>query len=92
MTSMARTGERVDQIVEYLKKNVSKGYRTQDLKWALISQGYSKIEVDKGMKEYEEFRALQRPKLIEPPKPEVIVEMPKVEPEKKGFFKRLFGS
>lgn len=83
---MGRTGERVDQIVEYIKKNVSKGYKSQDLKWALISQGYSKIEVDKALKEYEEFQSLQRPKVvIEMPKKVEV--MPQVEPEKRPWYK-----
>jgi SOS response regulatory protein OraA/RecX len=77
-------------IVEYLRKNMAKGYKPQDLKWALINQGYSRMEVDKAIKMVSEFEALQRPKKIEEPKVEPIVEMPEV-PAKKGFFKRLFG-
>lgn len=88
---MARTGDRVDQIVEYLKKNVSKGYKPQDLKWALISQGYSKIEVDKAIKVFEEWQALQRPKIVEAPKVEVIEEPKPIVEEKKGFWKKIFG-
>lgn len=88
MSSMARTGERVDQILDYIKKNVAKGYKPQDLKWALISQGYSKIEVDKALKEYEELKALQKPKVVvEMPKTEIMTEAPKVQPEKKAWYK-----
>lgn len=87
---MVRTGDRVDQVVEYMKKNVNKGYKPVDLKWALISQGYSKIEVDKGLKVFDEWRALQRPRVVEQPKVEVMHEEPVFE-EKKGFFKKLFG-
>src|SRR3989338_3625907 len=33
-----------------MKKNLKKGYTKESLKWALIGQGYSKIEVEKALK------------------------------------------
>ncbi len=33
-------------LVEHIKKNLSKGYDEESLKYALIKQGYSRIEVN----------------------------------------------
>lgn len=79
-------------IVEYLRKNMAKGYKPQDLRWALINQGYSRMEVDKAIKMVSEFETLQKSKKVEAPKSEPFVEvMPQVEPEKKSFWKKIFG-
>jgi len=39
----------VDELVEYIKKNLKKGYTRESMKWALINQGYSKMEVEKAL-------------------------------------------
>ena len=84
--------EQVEKLTEYIKKNLSKGrgYTTEALKWALISQGYSRTSVEKAIEIATKQIAASAPKLE--PKKEVkteIVEEP-VE-EKKGFFQRLFS-
>ena len=40
-------------IVEHLKKAITKGYKVNSLKWALINQGYSEVIVDKALKQAE---------------------------------------
>ena len=35
-----------NQLAEYIKKNLQKGYNQDTLRYSLISQGYSKISVD----------------------------------------------
>jgi len=82
--------EYLPKIVEYFKKNMAKGYKIDQLKFALISQGQSRVLIDKAMevvqKEIQD-KAAEKPKMFEQPKVEVIEE----EPRKKGFFSRLFG-
>ena len=34
------------KIIEYFKKNLSKGYTPEALKWALVNQGYSRLTVE----------------------------------------------
>ncbi len=46
---MANEKETVTKIVEYVEKNLKKGYKSEELKWALINQKYSKIEIEKAM-------------------------------------------
>jgi hypothetical protein len=61
----------------YIKKNVKKGYTTESLKWALISQGHSKLEVEKAMQLAQSEMAREAPTLKT--KPEIKVEI--VEPK-----------
>lgn len=81
-------------LIDHIKKNISKGYSQESLKWALIDQGHSKSEVKDILKmankELEE----------EKPKPQKK-EMPKIKHEIYGsdnkpirlpFFKRIFGN
>ncbi len=37
------------KIINYFKKNLSKGYSPVSLKWALIQQGYSRILVESAL-------------------------------------------
>lgn len=77
-------------LVEYVKKNLGKGYTLESLKWALISQGHSKLEVDKAIKQAQSELAKQAP--ILKPSPEVQQPQVHVEPEPQpSFWKRLFG-
>lgn len=80
--------------VNYIKRNLQKGYDKDSLKWALISQGNTKQEVEKAFahaeREIANDSAMEARRLASmqpPPKIETI--MP--EEKKKGFFARLFG-
>jgi hypothetical protein len=89
MIPRPKEGDAVAPIVHYIEKNLAKGHKLESLKWALINQKYSKIEIDKAIKIIE----ARTPKKEEPkvvPMEEVKQE-PIVIPEKKGFFARLFG-
>jgi len=57
----------IQQLVNYLKRNLSKGYTLESLKWALISQGYSRSEVNRAIKLTNEELAREAPKLKEKP-------------------------
>ena len=57
----------IQQIVNYMKRNLSKGYTIESLKWSLISQGYSRSEVDRAISLTHEELAKEVPKLEEKP-------------------------
>lgn len=80
------------EIVDYIKRNIKKGYTVESLKWALVSQGYSKLEVEKAIVKVNADLAAQAPVLET--KPTITYEtVPPVEQvqEKKSFWKKLFG-
>ena len=82
----------LQNLVDYVKKNLAKGYSLESLKWALINQGHSRIEVDKSIKEAQAELARTEPRLkVQPavfPSEPIQVE---VEPEPKSLWKKLFG-
>lgn len=90
---MIKKGDYVGEISVYVKKNLKKGYTKESLRWALINQGHSKLEVDKAIRKAEDTLADEAPVLKT--KPEITYDV--VEPsdaiveEKKPFWKRLFG-
>ncbi|MBS3083930.1 hypothetical protein J4423_03945 [Candidatus Pacearchaeota archaeon] len=86
----------ITSTVNYIKRNLQKGYDKDSLKWALINQGNSRIEVDKAFVQAE--KEMARDSSIESqrlasmqPAPRIEPIMPEVE-KKKGFFSRFFGS
>ena len=85
----------IEDLVNYVKKNLKKGYTKESLKWALISQGYSKIEVIKAIKRVDEELSMEAPLIKEKPVIKYEVIQPKnidVEPGAfKKFLKKLFG-
>ncbi|MCX8159042.1 MAG: hypothetical protein N3D20_02000 [Candidatus Pacearchaeota archaeon] len=83
----------IRQLVDYLKKNLRKGYTKESLKWALVNQGHSKIQVEKAMRMVDTELAMQAPVLETKPqiKVEVIKEENENKEEKPSFWKRIFG-
>ncbi|MEM4271394.1 MAG: hypothetical protein QXO70_04875 [Candidatus Pacearchaeota archaeon] len=81
----------IRQLVDYIKKNLKKGYTKESLKWALVNQGHSKIQVEKAMRFVDAELAMQAPVLETKPeiKVEVITEDKKE--EKPSLWKRIFG-
>ena len=79
------------EILDYLERNMSKGYSLESLKWALVQQGYSKLEVEKAMQQINKKLSI-KPK-VEEAKPEITYQSEPIipEPEKKSFWGRLFG-
>jgi hypothetical protein len=81
----------IDELSDYARKNLKKGYTKESLRWALINQGYSKLEVDKALNKAEQDLAREAP--ILKPRP-VTEEMPMPQEEiveKKSFWQRWFG-
>jgi len=81
----------IQQLAEYIKKNIAKGYTLDSLKIALESQGYSKVAIERAIEELNEEMAKKAPKIKEKPviRYEIIQEEPKE--EKKNFFKKIWG-
>jgi len=77
-------------LVEYVKKNLKKGYTLDSLKWALIKQGYSRSLVEEALSIANKELSDEAPVIRDKPeiKHEVVEEFH--EP-KKSFWKRLFG-
>ncbi len=84
-----RESERHRKIVDYIKRNVSKGYTTESLKWALIGQGYTRNAIDAAFETAHKEIAETAPQVESLPEPKVeMVEQPV---EKVSFWKRWFG-
>ena len=91
---MVRDTSHHKAIVDYVKKNLEKGYTKDSLKWALINQGYMKIEVEKAFRIVEEEMPKMPPLRQEPRQVQVtstIQVNPEVEQEKVSFWKKWFG-
>jgi SOS response regulatory protein OraA/RecX len=87
------------QLAEYIKKNLSKGYTQDSLRFALLKQGYSRTTVEKAMEIANKQMAENAPRMVEKPvvKYEVIdddemaAKIAAQDSANKGFFKRFFG-
>ena len=81
------------KIMEYMQKNLKKGYTLESLRWALIGQGYSRTSVDFAVQELNKELARKAPVLKEEPviKHEIIGENDRPITVKKSWWKRIFG-
>lgn len=84
---MKRDINYVQELAEYMKKNLKKGYTKESLRWALVNQGHSRIEVEKAVRLVDAELASEAP--ILKAKPEVAIEV--IPEPKKSFWQRLFG-
>lgn len=84
----------IQQLTDYIRKNLIKGYTLDSLRVSLINQGYSKISVEKAIERANQQIAQEIPPIKEKPQitHKIITEDNEVIiPEKKGFLKRIFG-
>lgn len=81
------------KIINYFKKNIAKGYTQEALKWALISQGYSRVIVEDVIEQANKELSEKAPILKEKPviKYEIIDEYDNPIEIKKPWWKRIFG-
>ncbi|MBT3404802.1 hypothetical protein HN832_02275 [archaeon] len=63
-----RESEQRKKIVEYLKRNLKKGYTLDSLRWALINQDYSKVLIENAIDKVHQELAEKAPILKEKPK------------------------
>ena len=85
---------RKEKLIEYLKKNISKGYNEEALKWALVNQGYSRTEILDAIKIVsDELKEKEKP--IAKEKPKIKYQLYDKDNQlinlKKPFLKRFFG-
>lgn len=82
------------QIADYFKKNLAKGYTPDALKFSLLKQGYSKTSVEKAYETASRQQAHTAPKMVE--KPTITYSYDEEELKRKvaeqdsGFFKRIW--
>jgi len=83
----------VNNLVQYFKKNIKKGYTVESLRWALIRQGYSRVLVEKAIEQTTKELAIEAPVLKDKPviKYQVIDEHGIPIVLKKPWWKRIFG-
>jgi len=88
-----RETEHLKKLSDYMKRNLSKGYDTDSLKWALINQGHSKAAVEKAVEIARQ--ELARESAISREKPvithEVVTDDSSNAPPKKSWWKSFFG-
>lgn len=87
---MKRDKNYVQELADYVKKNLKKGYTKESLRWALVNQGHSRMEVEKALRLVDAELASEAPLLKTKPVISYEIIEPKVE-EKKSFWRRLFG-
>jgi hypothetical protein len=80
------------RLVEYIKKNLKKGYTIESLKWALVKQGYAKVIVENAIVDANKELAKSVPVFKEKPqiKYEILDAENKPVAIKKSFLKRIF--
>jgi hypothetical protein len=94
---MEQTDTYLDQLTDYIKRNLKKGYTKDSLRWALIEQGNSRMEVEKAFLRVDKELAREAPILQTKP----IIKYEVVEPKDypageslsdkiSNFFKSLF--
>jgi hypothetical protein len=83
------------KVIEYLRKNLKKGYPIETLRIALINQNYSRPLIDEAIKEVLNQMAKEVPVINEKPRieHEIIIEENNKEKsiKEKGFFSRLIN-
>jgi len=99
---MYQPKDHIQQLAEYIKKNLAKGYTMDALRFSLIKQGYSRISVEKAIELANNQLAASAPEMKEKPKITYTlldednnpIKSFQVEPKKKGFWswlKEIFG-
>ncbi len=85
-----RESEYKKKLMDYLRKNMGKGYDTESLRWALVDQGYSRTLIDSAIKEasseLSKARAAQEKPMITH---EIVADEPAS--QKKSWWKSFFG-
>jgi len=81
-----------EKVMDYIKKNLKKGYTVDSLKFALESQGYSRSIVERAIEEVNKELAAQAPVLKDKPKItyQIIDEHDRPITLKKPWWKRVF--
>ena len=89
---MEKPKDYVQQLADYIKKNLSKGYTLESLRFSLIGQGYSRISVDNAIETANKQLAANAPLMIEKPQItyKLIPEIPLGTKKFLEFLKKIF--
>ena len=81
------------KLISYIQKNLKKGYTEDSLRWALVSQGYTRTLVEDAIKEAHKELAEKAPVLKEKPKIkyQIIDENDRPIIIKKSWWERFLG-
>jgi len=86
---MYKPEDHVQQLADHIKRNITKGYTMDSLRFSLMNQGYSRISIQKAIDLANKQLAEQAPVMKE--KPQIIYKaFPEVTEERPGFFKRAW--
>jgi len=82
--------------VDHLKKTLSKGYKEDVLRMALINQGYPDVVIERAMNQAKKELAEKEIAEAEKEKPKIVYKVydennRQIVPPKESFWKRLFG-
>jgi len=77
------------KLMDYLRKNVQKGYTPESLRWALVDQGYSRTMIDSAIKEVNSELSKASSQAEKPVITHEVVE--ETAPIKKSWWKSFFG-
>lgn len=88
---MEKPKDYLQQLADYIKKNLTKGYTIESLKFSLMAQGYSRLSVENAVELANKQLALQLPPVKE--KPQItykIIPEPEKSRNKLSFFIKKF--
>jgi len=91
-----RTTPHLRTILDYFEKNLKKGYKVDALRYVLLNQGYSKIEIGEAIKILEEKTKKDQEARRREEERKLRMQVQQdvkqaTQEQKKGFFGRLFG-
>ena len=90
---MQRPDDYLQQLADYVKRNLSKGYTVDSLKFSLMNQGYSRVAVENAIELANKQLASQAPLMKEKPQISynLITEDKEITGivEKKSFWQKL---
>lgn len=84
----------IQQLADYIKKNITKGYTIDALRFSLVSQGYSRLSIENAITLANEQLAAAAPVMKEKPqitRKIITDENTYVYENKIGFFKRIIN-
>ena len=94
---MYKPKDHIQQLSDYIKRNLAKGYTLDALRFSLINQGYSRISVEKAIELANQQLAYSAPEMKEKPKITYTLldeynnplQTFQIEHEKKGFWQKF---
>jgi len=96
---MALEKSQNQQLADHIKRNLSKGYTIESLKYSLLQQGYSRTSIEKAIQLATKQMADEAPRMVEKPvirfqtvdDEDMAAKVAAQDASNKGFFKKLFG-